>query len=89
MFVHNEMCGGKSLADVINETHVNDVYFPGFEIPKNVVASCDVHDVVCDADVLAVVYPSRYVPWLLDRIQGSVKDNAYFITFTKASPYFC
>ncbi|VDP75482.1 unnamed protein product [Echinostoma caproni] len=83
MFVHNENYEGKSLADVINDKHINPIYLPGFKIPENVLASCNIESVVQKADILAIVYPSRYVPWLLDRIQDTVKDTAYFITFTK------
>ncbi|KAF8563898.1 hypothetical protein P879_05897 [Paragonimus westermani] len=83
MFVHDEKYSGESLADSINRMHVNPVYLPGFKLPKNVIASCDLEDIVLHADILAIVYPTRLIPWLLDRLQPFVVPTAYFITFCK------
>ena len=37
MWVYEEIVNGKKLTEIINETHCNEKYLPGFTIPDNVV----------------------------------------------------
>lgn len=83
MYVYLEKYGGESLADLINRTHVNTIYLPGFRIPENIEATCDLKAMVAESDILALVYPPRYVPWLLRRVKDSLKPGAYIISFCK------
>ena len=51
MWVFEEMVDGKKLTEIINDTHENVKYLPGFKIPENVVSvkfSCTcLHACVC------------------------------------------
>ena len=37
MWVFEETVNGRKLTEIINETHCNEKYLPGFTIPENVV----------------------------------------------------
>lgn len=37
MYVYEEIVDDKNLSDIINETHENVKYLPGFKLSKNVV----------------------------------------------------
>ncbi|KAH8863069.1 Glycerol-3-phosphate dehydrogenase 1-like protein [Schistosoma japonicum] len=83
VYVHNEFHNDRSLVDWINENHINPVYLPTLTIPSNVFADNDIKKVVSDADIIAVAYPCRYIKWLVNQINGHIKENAYFISFCK------
>ena len=42
MWVFEEMIEGKKLTEIINETHENVKYLPGYPIPENVVGAPEV-----------------------------------------------
>ncbi|TNN07657.1 Glycerol-3-phosphate dehydrogenase [NAD(+)] [Schistosoma japonicum] len=83
VYVHNEFHNDRSLVDWINEDHINPVYLPTLTIPSNVFADNDIKKVVSEADIIAVAYPCRYIKWLVNQINGHIKENAYFISFCK------
>ncbi|TGZ59062.1 hypothetical protein CRM22_009292 [Opisthorchis felineus] len=83
MYVYNEKYDGESLADSINRLHVNSLYFPGFKLPENLVASTDLKDIVSRSDILAIAYPAKFVPWLMERVERYVLPTSYFISFSK------
>uniref|UniRef100_A0A3Q0KSF8 Glycerol-3-phosphate dehydrogenase [NAD(+)] n=1 Tax=Schistosoma mansoni TaxID=6183 RepID=A0A3Q0KSF8_SCHMA len=83
MYVYDETHNDRNLVDYINKDHINPVYLPSITIPNNVIANSNIAEVVSDADIIVVAYPSRYVQWLIRQINGHVKENAYFVSFCK------
>ena len=64
---------GKKLTELMNSGHENVVYFPGVQLPHNLVASSDLEDVVRDADVLVFCAPHQFMRGLVSSLQGKVR----------------
>lgn len=61
MWVYEEECQGRKLTDVINETHENPKYLPGFRLGDNVVACPSLADTVAGADVVIFCAPHQFL----------------------------
>jgi glycerol-3-phosphate dehydrogenase (NAD+) len=53
------------LTDVINRTHENKRYLPDIKLPKNLVATAHLRDVVKDATLIVVCVPHQVCPLTL------------------------
>jgi glycerol-3-phosphate dehydrogenase (NAD+) len=83
MWVYEEIVNGKKLTEIINETHCNEKYLPGFTIPDNVVAVPDLVETATGADILVFVLPHQFVRRICSQLKGHVKSGAYGISLIK------
>ncbi|KAK9874593.1 hypothetical protein WA026_005427 [Henosepilachna vigintioctopunctata] len=83
MFVYDEIINNKKLSDIINETHENVKYAPGYIFTKNLKAIPDLVECVKFADILVFVVPRQYVENTCKTIVGNVKPNAVAVSLTK------
>ena len=61
MYVYEEIINGKKLTEIINETHENVKYLPGYKLPENVIATSDIVEAAKNADILIFVLPHQYI----------------------------
>lgn len=59
---------GKKLTDVINRTHQNSRYLPDIHLPRNLVATPKLIDVVKDATLLVFVVPHQFLHTVLHEL---------------------
>jgi glycerol-3-phosphate dehydrogenase (NAD+) len=64
---------GKKLTEVINERHENPRYFPGIDLPENLVACPDIEEVVKDADVIIFCVPHQFMRDVVSTLEGKVR----------------
>ncbi|ORX94011.1 NAD-dependent glycerol-3-phosphate dehydrogenase [Basidiobolus meristosporus CBS 931.73] len=83
MWVHDELVGGQSLADIINTKHENVRYLPGVALPKNVVANSNLIECIQDATVLVFVLPPQFLKEILRRMVGHIRPDAIAISLIK------
>ena len=80
MWVFDELVsvGGvdTSLVDVINTTHINAKYLPGFELPHNVRAVRDLAEAVEGATLLVFVLPHQFLSRALPVIRAALGTDA-------------
>lgn len=69
MWVFEEMVEGKKLTEIINETHENVKYLPGYKLPENVVAVPDLAQSVDGSDILIFCVPHQFLGGMLDTIK--------------------
>ncbi len=83
MWVFEEQVNGKNLTDIINDTHENPKYLPGFKIPTNVAAMSDIKRVVEDADYIIVCLPHQFVRKTCEQMKSVIKPSAIGISLVK------
>ncbi|RZC27703.1 V ATPase I and/or NAD Gly3P dh N domain containing protein, partial [Asbolus verrucosus] len=83
MYVYEEIINGKKLTDIINETHENVKYLPGYKLPPNVVAIPDVVEAAKDADILIFVLPHQFIRTLCSTLLGKIKPTAIALSLIK------
>lgn len=83
LWVFDELVNGQLLSKIINETHENTKYLPGYAIPSNVVAEPDIDKAVADADLLIFVLPHQFATRVALGIKGKIKPTAKGITLIK------
>jgi hypothetical protein len=70
------------LTDVINRTHENKRYLPDIKLPRNLVATAHLRDVVKDATLIVVCVPHQVgLP-----IMKCLGTSAYISSSTLSSP---
>eukprot|EP00834_Sanchytrium_tribonematis_P005989 NODE_405_length_7994_cov_0.788600.p2 type:complete len:359 gc:universal NODE_405_length_7994_cov_0.788600:1640-2716(+) len=83
MWVFEELVNGRKLTEIINETHENPKYLPGFKLPTNIVATSNIEDTVKDADYIIVCLPHQFVKKTCEPIKSVVKQSAIGISLVK------
>lgn len=76
---------GKKLTDIINRTHLNSRYLPDIPLPKNLVATPRLNDVVKDATLIVFVTPHQFLHTVLREISapGVLTPGARGVTAIK------
>jgi len=62
----------KELVPIINETHENSMFLPGYKLSERLVASNDIKSVVKDAELLLSVVPSQLVRGIFEQIKDDI-----------------
>jgi glycerol-3-phosphate dehydrogenase (NAD+) len=76
MYCYEEVLSdGKKLTEVINTTHENVKYLPGFKLPDNIVANPDLRSTVKDADLLIWVVPHNYLSRMFKDVILGLSDD--------------
>ncbi|GIL83780.1 hypothetical protein Vretimale_10573 [Volvox reticuliferus] len=83
MWVYEEDYEGRKLTEVINETHVNPKYFPGFDLGVNVKAVPSIVEAAADADLIVFCAPHQFMHNICKQLMGKVKPGASAISLTK------
>ena len=83
MWVFEETVNHKKLTEIINETHENVKYLPGFKIPSNVVASPNMEEVVSGSDFIIVCLPHQFVKKTCAQMKPFIKSSAIGISLVK------
>ncbi|EFJ50801.1 hypothetical protein VOLCADRAFT_57957 [Volvox carteri f. nagariensis] len=83
MWVYEEEYEGRKLTEVINETHENPKYFPGFDLGSNVRAVPSIDEAVADADLIVFCAPHQFMHSICKQLIGKVKPGASAISLTK------
>ncbi|GLC44857.1 hypothetical protein PLESTM_001654900, partial [Pleodorina starrii] len=83
MWVYEEEYEGRKLTEIINETHENPKYFPGFDLGPNVVAVPSIVDAAKDADLIVFCAPHQFMHNICKQLMGKVKPGAVAISLTK------
>jgi glycerol-3-phosphate dehydrogenase (NAD(P)+) len=71
------------LAARIQDSRVNDVYLPGFEIPRNIQPVNDIAEAVDGAEAVLSVVPSHLVRSLYQQMLPHVSESMLFVSATK------
>ena len=76
---------GKKLTDNINRTHLNSRYLPDIPLPKNLVATPRLNDVVKDATLIVFVTPHQFLHSVLRELAapGVITPGARGVTAIK------
>ncbi|KAK7793910.1 hypothetical protein R5R35_007680 [Gryllus longicercus] len=83
MYVYEEIIDGKKLTEIINETHENVKYLPGYKIPSNVIAVPDLVEAAKDADILIFVVPHQFIQRICSTLLGKIKPTACGLSLIK------
>ncbi|KAG2492528.1 hypothetical protein HYH03_009193 [Edaphochlamys debaryana] len=83
MWVYEEDYEGKKLTEVINTTHENPRYFPGYSLGANVTAVPSIEEAAKDADLLVFCAPHQFMHGICKQLAGKVKPGAAAISLTK------
>lgn len=85
MWVRQKHVEGKKLTDVINRTHENKRYLPDIKLPRNLVATAHLRDVVKDATLIVVCVPHQFLHTVLSDLlrYEAVHPGARAITAIK------
>ncbi|CAG8503033.1 5983_t:CDS:2 [Ambispora gerdemannii] len=83
MWVFEEIINGQKLTDIINETHENTKYLPGFKLSSNLKAVPDLLEAAHDATVLVFVIPHQFVKGVCNQLKGRILPNAKAISLVK------
>jgi len=76
MYCYEEVLSdGKKLTEVINTTHENVKYLPGFKLPDNIVANPDLKSTVKDADLLIWVVPHNFLSRMFNDVILGLSDG--------------
>ncbi len=73
----------KPLPAIINKKHENTEYLPGFELPDNLVATCDLESVVSDSDMIVSVVPSHVLRSVISRVADIIPPATAIVSATK------
>lgn len=86
MWVREKQVNGKKLTEVINKTHRNERYLPDVNLPKNLVATARLQDVVKDATLIVFVTPHQFLHTViaeLKRVPGAILPGARAVSAIK------
>eukprot|EP01095_Lingulamoeba_sp_RSL-Kostka_P000783 TRINITY_DN11068_c0_g1_i3.p1 TRINITY_DN11068_c0_g1~~TRINITY_DN11068_c0_g1_i3.p1 ORF type:complete len:239 (-),score=76.15 TRINITY_DN11068_c0_g1_i3:448-1164(-) len=85
MYVYQEIVNGEKLTDIINNTHENIKYLPGFKLPKEIVAYDNLGDTVEDADLIVICLPHQFIKNIIQGLKdcGKLKPGARAISLIK------
>ncbi|XP_040572854.1 glycerol-3-phosphate dehydrogenase [NAD(+)], cytoplasmic [Lepeophtheirus salmonis] len=83
MWVKDELIDGKSLVDIINQTHENVKYLPGKKLPYNVIAVSDIVKATATADFIVFVLPHQFIKSTCSLLKGKLKSNVKGISLIK------
>ncbi|GLI64296.1 hypothetical protein VaNZ11_007519 [Volvox africanus] len=83
MWVYEEDYEGRKLTEVINETHENPKYFPGFDLGVNVKAVPSIVEAAEDADLIVFCAPHQFMHNICKQLMGKIKPGAAAISLTK------
>lgn len=83
MWVFEEDIDGQKLTEIINTTHENVKYLPGFKLPENIVAVPDLAEAVKGATMLVFVLPHQFLPRLLPTVKANMTEGAKAISLIK------
>lgn len=83
MWVFEEEVDGGKLTEIINTTHENVKYLPGYKFPENIVAVPDLAEAVKGATMLIFVLPHQFLPRLLPTIEKVMEPGAKAISLIK------
>ncbi len=77
-------------ADLINSSHENSEYLPGFRLHENLLATTLLEDSVEGVDIVFVAVPSKSFREVVHQVAGLVAEQTLFISLTKGieSPGF-
>jgi glycerol-3-phosphate dehydrogenase (NAD(P)+) len=73
----------RDLADRLKTTRINDLYLPGFDLPKHVAPTHDLAAAVDGADIVLSVVPSHLVRDLYLQMATFVNERMIFVSATK------
>lgn len=73
----------KKTADEINTKHTNERYLPGAKLPKQLLATDDIEQVVKDADIILMVVPSKGFRAVLEIVKNYIRAEVPVISLTK------
>ncbi len=71
------------LAERMERTRENDVYLPGFQIPKNIHVASDLEESAEDAETILSVMPSHLVRGMYEQLASFVNKRVTFVSATK------
>ena len=71
------------LAERIEENGENDLYLPGFSLPRNLTSTCDHAAAVEGADVIVGVTPSQHVRRVFSELLPHIPGEALLVSATK------
>ena len=71
------------LAERLRQTRVNDVYLPGFELPRHVAATSDLKAALEGAEIVLSVMPSHLVRGLYGQMAPFLDRDMVFVSATK------
>jgi glycerol-3-phosphate dehydrogenase (NAD(P)+) len=71
------------LAERLRQTHVNDVYLPGFEIPRHVEPTSNLEFALDGAEIVLSVMPSHLVRDLFGQMAPFLHEGMLFVSATK------
>lgn len=83
MYVYEEIIDGKKLTEIINETHENVKYLPGYKLPPNIIAIPDLVTAAQDCDFLVFVVPHQFVHTICAALYGKIKPTAVGLSLIK------
>lgn len=83
MWIHEEKYSDRKLTEVINETHENPKYLPGYTLPENLVATPDLTKAAAESDLIVIVLPHQFVINVCNQIKGHVRPGARAISLVK------
>lgn len=72
-----------SQVDEINDTHTNQRYLPEIVLPKNIIASKQLEDVLFDCDVILLVLPTKAIRDVLQTIKTYIRQPIPIIHASK------
>jgi len=76
MYCYEEVLhDGKKLTEVINVTHENVKYLPGYVLPDNIVANPSLKDTVKDADLLIWVVPHNFLSRMYPDVLAGISEG--------------
>ena len=83
MWVFDEKINGESLVKIINATHENVKYLPGYELSESIVAYPNVADVCKTCNFLIFVVPHQFLMNTLNQMVGHIREGTVGISLIK------
>eukprot|EP00285_Hemiselmis_virescens_P017338 CAMPEP_0173393466 /NCGR_PEP_ID=MMETSP1356-20130122/22123_1 /TAXON_ID=77927 ORGANISM="Hemiselmis virescens, Strain PCC157" /NCGR_SAMPLE_ID=MMETSP1356 /ASSEMBLY_ACC=CAM_ASM_000847 /LENGTH=399 /DNA_ID=CAMNT_0014351485 /DNA_START=66 /DNA_END=1265 /DNA_ORIENTATION=+ len=84
MWVYEEVLeDGRKLTDVMNETHENVKYLPGYTLPTNLIAEANIEKAVSGANILVFVIPHQFIGGLCEKIMPNVSSDCIGVSLIK------
>ena len=83
MWVFDEKINGESLVKIINTTHENIKYLPGYELSETIVAYPNVADVCKTCNFLVFVVPHQFLNNTLKQMVGHIREGTVGISLIK------
>lgn len=71
------------LAERLRQTRVNDIYLPGFEIPRHVEPASNLEFALDGAEIVLSVMPSHLVRNLFGQMMPFLREGMLFVSATK------